>query len=770
MLSDHCLDPFKMFQTAQVNNSRKAGGKQSVGFRLFGVASATSPSAASQFAASRKVADPVAAAGRLIAILAGLCALTGCGGSGGTMPTASLTNVGVAVSPGTVSIQPEGSQQFVAAVTGASNGNVTWSVSLGGSSGIGAATALDPGLINAAGVYVAPPNVAATATVAVTASSVANPNATAAATVTVNPSTIVVAPATVTLKAGATQAFTAIPTGLSPTSLQWMVNGQVGGGPTWGTVSQQGIYTAPAIDPGAMVTVSAASTANGSITGNAGVTVVNPPTPPLAGATYAQTLDSWNTVLLPWAEDLSGLTWDPNGRAWNLTPNWPVPTTGISPQIYYLEMALRPATRMAIARQDIPLMEELAEFHVALLNNRATTIGAMLQNAPNDAVITIGGLPTDRTFPWYYPYSIATRTVVTEDVQANVQYLSTAAQLLRAITEMPAANRTAPMTDFVQDFSGFLVSEQLLRLLYNLDNSEPWSYYQNPNIPQPVVSAWIFLAATGYRPPPPLEYEAKMTDMELWLVADSAEVLGADAAAPELAILNDYTRAQLQQAVLAGVGLMQARCHHLVSPDGADVLSAFAGDNDGHPDLAYSGDTGPEVPTVPNPKYGLSWDMDHAYRFPIVFRSLYETRSATGAPFPTLNDLVALGNTYVHLAFNGNSPLPAFNNFLDGWNGWDDVGGSIPDGYPPYQYCNAMQTPINCLIAGSVQGWGQLAFANPDLATLYQNLVNLAYDDSPDTLAFKNQHYYYHGPYSIDADSYPWLMIYVAGDSAERLP
>ena len=132
MLSDHCLDPFKMFQTAQVNNSRKAGGKQSVGFRLFGVASATSPSAASQFAASRKVADPVAAAGRLIAILAGLCALTGCGGSGGTMPTASLTNVGVAVSPGTVSIQPEGSQQFVAAVTGASNGNVTWSVSLGG--------------------------------------------------------------------------------------------------------------------------------------------------------------------------------------------------------------------------------------------------------------------------------------------------------------------------------------------------------------------------------------------------------------------------------------------------------------------------------------------------------------------------------------------------------------------------------------------------------------------------------------------------------------
>jgi hypothetical protein len=569
---------------------------------------------------------------------------------------------------------------------------------------------------------------------------------------------------------GSQQPFTASLTGLGTSGLQWAVNGMVGGDSIWGTISQQGIYSAPGIDPGAVVTVSATTTASGSIAGNAVVTVVNPPTPLLVGASYAQALDSWNTVLLPWAEGLSGLTWDPNGRTWNLTPNWRVPTSGIGPQIYYLEQALRPATRLAIARQDIPLMEELAEFHLALLQYRATTIGAIVQNAPSDPVIFIGGLPNDRTFAWCYPYSVVTRTVITEDVQANAQYLSTAAQLLRAIAEMPAANRTAPMIDFVQEFSGFLVSEQLLRLLYNLNNSEPWSYYQNPNIPQPVVSAWIFLAATGYRPPPPLEYEAKMSDMELWLVADSGEVLGADAAAPELAILNDETRTRFQQAVLAGVGLMQARCHHLVSPDGADVLSAFPGDNDGHPDYAYSGDTGPEVPTVPNPKYGLSWDMDHAYRFPIVFRSLYETRKATGAAFPTLNDLVALGNSYVHLAFNGDSQLPAFKNFLDGWNGWDDVGGSIPDGYPPFQYCNAMQTPINCLTPGSVQGWGQLAFANPDLATLYQNLVNLAYDDSPDTLVFKNQHYYYHGPYSVDADLYPWLMIYVAGDSAERLP
>jgi hypothetical protein len=469
---------------------------------------------------------------------------------------------------------------------------------------------------------------------------------------------------------------------------------------------------------------------------------------------------------MPRVRDRSGLEWDENSRTWSQVPNWAPPAVGIGPQIYYLEPFARPATRLAIARQDIPLMEELAQFHLALLQYRTTTIGALLQNAPSNAIIFIAGPPDARTFAWYEPYS-STRTVITEDVQSNAQYLSIAAQLMRAIAEMPATNRTAPLLEFVQGFSGFLVSEQLLRLLYG---TTPWSYYQNPNIPQPVVSAWKFLAATGYRPPPPLEYEAAMTDMELWLVADSAEVLGADAAAPELAILNDDTRAQLQEAVLAGVSLMQARCHHKVSPDGTDVLSAFPGDSDGHPELAYSGDTGPQVPTAPNPKYGLAWDISHGYRFPIVFRSLYETRNATGAPFPTLNDLVALANSYVHLAFTGNSQLPAFNNFLDGWNGWYDVGGSIPDGYPPYQYCDAMQTPINCLAAGAVQGWGQLAFANPDLATLEQNLVTLAYDDSPNTVAFKDQHYRYGGPYSVDADLYPWLMIYVVGDSAERLP
>jgi hypothetical protein len=546
-----------------------------------------------------------------------------------------------------------------------------------------------------------------------------------------------------------------------------MVDGQVGGGPIWGTITQSGIYTAPKIDPGAVVTVSATSPGTHSISNNAAVTVVNPPVPQLMYVSYADELANWGVWLMPEVQNRSGLQWDDVNRVWSPVPGWTAPSDGIALQVYELEPWLRPLTRMAIARQDIGLMEELADFHMALLQYRTTTVGEMVQNEPANSVIFISGPSTARTFAWYLPYS-GTRMEVTEDVQANAQYLSTAAQLMRAIAEMPAASRTAPLNAFVQGFSGFIVSEQLLRMLYG---SCPWSYYQNPNIPQPVVSAWKFLAATGYEPPHPIKYQAAMTDMELWLIADAAEVMGADAAAPEFGILDDATRSPLQKAILAGVSLMQRRCRHMVSPDGADVLSAFAGDFDDHPNYAYTGDTGPDVPTTPNPKYGLSWDIDGSYRFPIVFRSLYETRSATGVAFPALNDLVALANTYVHLAFNGNYEMPAFSNFFDGWNGWFEVGDpNIPDGYPPEEYCQSTQIPISCLAAGAISGWGQLAFANPDLANLTQDLVNLAYDESPDVTAFKTQHYSYGGPYSVSGGLYPWLLVYVLGDSAERLP
>lgn len=96
---------------------------------------------------------------------------------------------------------------------------------------------------------------------------------------------------------------------------------------------------------------------------------------------------------------------------------------------------------MAIAKQNIPLMEELADFHMALLR---------------------------------------------ESQPAGVQYISAAARLLRAIAEMPAASRTAPLNNLALRYSPFLFSEQLFRLLYG----QTWrAHWQNPTIGNPVVTA-----------------------------------------------------------------------------------------------------------------------------------------------------------------------------------------------------------------------------------------------------------------------------------------
>jgi hypothetical protein len=536
-----------------------------------------------------------------------------------------------------------------------------------------------------------------------------------------------------------------------------------GGSLSTGTISAGGVYTAPRIDPGYPVTIEAVSSTSSSVKCAVSLSIVNPPHSAFTGISYDKLLSSWNHTQLSRIVDLTGLQWDAAERAWNPVSDWKGTVDNIAPQIYYLYAALDPITEMAISRQDVSLLEELAFFHAALLQYRTTTIGALLQNAPAGAYIFIDNDPEDRTFSYKRMYN-ETRAEVTECQLCNARYLLSAARLLRAISNLPAAERTPPLAGFASSFSGFLANEQLVRLLYG---TTPWSHWSNPNIPQPLVDGWQYLADTGYEPPHPLKYQAAMTDAELWLLATAAEVLGADSVAPELNILDNNSRAQLLQAVAAGTALLRRRTLHITAPDGVDTLSTLAGDYDDHPDLAYTAYEESTVPTTPGEKYGLMSDSMHSAILPPVFHSLYQNLAPTGNNFPALRDLVSLGNTYVHLAFTRNAQLPDFNNFLDGWNGWFRVGYSdIPGGYPPHQYCNSQLTPDNCMAVGTLQGWGHLAVYNPDLAALEQDLISLASDDSAATAAFKAQHYWYNGPYSSTGADYPDLMIYIGGDAA----
>ena len=86
--------------------------------------------------------------------------------------------------------------------------------------------------------------------------------------------TVTVTPTTATLSPGATTQFTATVTGTTNTTVTWQVNGTPGGSAAAGTITSNGLYTAPNTIPNpATVTVTAVLSANASDSGSASVTI-----------------------------------------------------------------------------------------------------------------------------------------------------------------------------------------------------------------------------------------------------------------------------------------------------------------------------------------------------------------------------------------------------------------------------------------------------------------------------------------------------------------
>src|ERR1700747_1976230 len=88
--------------------------------------------------------------------------------------------------------------------------------------------------------------------------------------------TVSVTPTAANVRAGATQPFTATVAGTTNKSVTWFVNGIVTGNATTGTISSNGVYTAPATVPNPnAITVEAVSVAEASATASSEVTLWN---------------------------------------------------------------------------------------------------------------------------------------------------------------------------------------------------------------------------------------------------------------------------------------------------------------------------------------------------------------------------------------------------------------------------------------------------------------------------------------------------------------
>src|SRR5579864_969240 len=186
----------------------------------------------------------------------------------------------VAISPVSSTLQVGQTQQFTATVSGTNDQTVHWLVNgyRGGNPEIGT--------INASGLYTAPAKKPSQA-VNVTARSVVFYTATASAAVFITSGTsmsVSISPTNASLHTGQTQQFSATISGATAsataattnTSVQWLVNGVLGGNSAAGTISSAGLYTAPVTVPAGLVTVTAQSSNQSSASASASVSVLPP--------------------------------------------------------------------------------------------------------------------------------------------------------------------------------------------------------------------------------------------------------------------------------------------------------------------------------------------------------------------------------------------------------------------------------------------------------------------------------------------------------------
>ena len=154
--------------------------------------------------------------------------------------------VAASISPVSAALLTGATQQFTANITGSSNTAVTWSAT--------------GGTVSSNGLYTAP---ATAGTYSVTATSQADTTKSASATVTVTKVAVSISPVSAALLTGATQQFTATVTGSTNTAVTWSATG--------GTVSSNGLYTAPAT--AGTYSVTATSQADTTKSASATVTV-----------------------------------------------------------------------------------------------------------------------------------------------------------------------------------------------------------------------------------------------------------------------------------------------------------------------------------------------------------------------------------------------------------------------------------------------------------------------------------------------------------------
>ena len=440
----------------------------------------------------------------------------------------------------------------------------------------------------------------------------------------------------------------------------------------------------------------------------------------------------------------------------------------IGSHLYYVEHWLRPTLSAARACHDFETLDEIAKYYPVVMHY-SESLGNLLAR-PNVYWSTSQRMAaadhSARTFP------ADNDGKVVDGELYNSQWLHPAAEFLRLISLLPPERRTPAMKNFASQFTRFIVVDQLDR------------YLVQQRIPLPGggeggrIELWKRDLA---RPQGVTPRDTTFADVDLWLMASAAEVLGANANDLALVPLSGPQAEMLHRAVEIGSRFIESRRHEYQDTKnfrGEKVGSvAYAiGDWAEDSDLEYSGVTTEALPT-PAQKVGkadVGWDISHSYRFPVFMRALYENRKATGVDWPSYHEVQLLANQYAYRVFNGDFSRPLFHTHIDGSDGWVRVGYHGPNfGYPPSRYCDQHNPYRPCMTTAAIMGWGRIAFASPDLTEIEYALVKLALDQSPQARQFRDRYYFDDTQFEVlgppGNQTYSLPLFFVIGDNAERV-
>ena len=467
-----------------------------------------------------------------------------------------------------------------------------------------------------------------------------------------------------------------------------------------------------------------------------------------AWAGYARA--AWVSIGRRGIGTLAGLQWDSTAADWKPMANWHK-ADNVGADAYFIEVQLRSYLALATGTGDTKSLDEVAKYFRAYLIRFTTVkdIQAASAQTGGKSKLLPQGPSTDRTLAWK---DIRGPTISwpAECILCNSQFLHPAARLVHLIAELPAGQRTPDEVAFVHDYMPLLVKEHLIRIGYETHFPYDVKGAQDDHL----IALWQS-ALAGHA-------KYRYLDRDLWLIGAGAELLEAHRLDPNLVNLQGEDD-RLRRLVTVGVKLLAAnRQHHprtknlqgrVVGSDGY-----FEGDFDDHEDYTYSAYLGSDYPAGrPEQRaHGVSWDVSHIQRLPVVLRSLWDSRVALrqlGLTYPDSTDLVQATNQLMYVVFNGDFRAPLLTNYFNGTDGWYRVGYRSRDGYgmPPSRYCNSQNPKQPCLTRNGLRGWGQLAFANPDLGRLIQAVITGAKESSTDAVSYRQR------VLSVGDDPTEWL-------------